>query len=252
MTCLVTGASRGVGRGVAVSLALERGFTVFGTGRTIAAADLPSSVVRIPCDHTDDAQTSAAFEQAGDLDLLVNAAWGGYETVFADGAFAWNRPVWHNPAQRWASMMDAGVRAAYMCAAQAARGMAARGGGVIVNISYWAAQKYLGNTAYGIAKAATDKLTADLADELRPHNIAAVSLYPGLVRTEAIMAVAASLDLSNSESPEFTGRIVARLARDPELMRRSGQVLVAAALAKDYGIVDVDGRQPEPLTLQTA
>ena len=87
-----------------------------------------------------------------------------------------------------------------------------------------------------------------MAHELRPHNIAVVSLYPGLVRTEAIMAAAAFLDLSNSESPEFTGRVIAALACDPELMERSGKVLVAAALAKEYGILDIDGHQPEPLT----
>ena len=87
-----------------------------------------------------------------------------------------------------------------------------------------------------------------MAHELRPHNIAVVSLYPGLVRTEAIMAAAAFLDLSNSESPEFTGRGIAALACDPELIERSGKVLVAAALAKEYGILDIDGRQPEPLT----
>jgi NAD(P)-dependent dehydrogenase (short-subunit alcohol dehydrogenase family) len=122
----------------------------------------------------------------------------------------------------------------------------------IVNISYWAAQKYLGNTVYGVSKAATDKLTADMAHELRPHNIAVVSLYPGLVRTEAVMAAAAFLDLSNSESPDFTGHVIAALARDPGLMELSGKVLVAAALAKEYGISDIDGRQPEPLTLASS
>jgi dehydrogenase/reductase SDR family protein 1 len=179
MNFLVTGASRGVGRGIASVLAAEANCRVFSTGRTIAAADLPERVVRIPCDHTDDAQTAAAFERAGDVDLLVNSAWGGYETVFEDGAFAFHLPFWYKPALRWSAMIDAGVRAAFICSAHAARITAPRRSGLIVNISYWAAQKYLGNTVYGISKAATDKLTFDMAHELRPHNIAVVSLYPG-------------------------------------------------------------------------
>jgi dehydrogenase/reductase SDR family member 1 len=252
MNALVTGASRGVGRGIASVLASESGSSVFATGRTIATAHLPPNIIRIPCDHTDDAQTAAAFERAGDIDLLVNSAWGGYETVFEDGAFAFHLPFWHKPAHRWTAMIDAGVRATFMCSAHAARNMAPRRAGLIVNISYWAAQKYLRNTIYRVSKAATDKLTSDIALELRPHNIAVVSLYPGLVRTEAIMAAAAFLDLSDSESPEFTGRVIAALACDPELMERSGKVLVAAALAKEYGILDIDGRQPEPLTLTSS
>jgi dehydrogenase/reductase SDR family protein 1 len=117
-----------------------------------------------------------------------------------------------------------------------------------VDIGRSGAQKYLGNVLYGVAKAATDKLTADMAHELRPHGVAAVSLYPGLVRTEAVLA-AGVFDLSNSESPQFVGRAVAALARDPEVLRLSGQVVVAAALAWDYGFADIDGRQPRPLTL---
>jgi len=120
--------------------------------------------------------------------------------------------------------------------------------GLIVNISFWAARKYLGNTIYGIAKAATDKMTSDTAHELRSHGVTAVSPYPGLVRTEAVPA-AESFDLSNSESPEFIGRVIAALAADPDLSSRSGMILVAAALAEEYGIVDVDGRRPRPLTL---
>jgi dehydrogenase/reductase SDR family protein 1 len=122
---------------------------------------------------------------------------------------------------------------------------------LIVNISHWAAQKHIGNAIYGISKAATDKMTADLAHELRTHGVAVVSLYPGMVRTELVMAAAKWLDLSNSESPEFIGRVIAALARDPGLMDRSGQVCVAAALALEYGVSDIDGKQPVPLTIGT-
>src|SRR5450631_3538629 len=132
------------------------------------------------------------------------------------GAFTWGLPFWEQPAHRWPGMIDAGVRAAYVCSAQAARLMVPQQKGLIVNISHWAAQKHIGNAIYGVSKAATDKLTADMAHELRPHGIAVVSLYPGLVRTELVLAAAAGgwFDLSNSESPEFIGRVIASLARD--------------------------------------
>ena len=249
-TALVTGASRGVGRGVAIGLA-ESGFGVFATGRTIATADLPEGIVRIPCDHLRDEQTMAAFERvSGGLDLLVNSAWGGYDRMTEDGKFTWPAPFWEQPAHRWTGMMDAGVRAAFVAASHAARIMAPRKHGLIVNISFWAAQKHIGNTIYGISKAATDKMTADMAHELRPHGVSVVSLYPGLVRTELVMAAAQWLDLSNSESPQFIGRVIAALARDPHLMERSGQALVAAALAREFGVSDIDGRTPIPLTLE--
>lgn len=252
-TALVTGASRGVGRGTAISLA-DAGFKVFATGRSIASADLPDVVVRIPCDHTNDEQTAAAFARVaseGELDVLVNSAWGGYERMVENGAFTWGLPFWEQPTHRWQSMLDAGVRASFVCAALAARNMIPRKHGLIVNISFWAAQKHVGNTIYGVAKAATDKMTADMAHELRPHGIAVISLYPGLVRTEAVMQAAEWLDLSNSESPEFTGRVVAALAGDPRIMERTGQVLIGAAVAEEYGISDIDGRKPRPLTLET-
>jgi NAD(P)-dependent dehydrogenase (short-subunit alcohol dehydrogenase family) len=242
-----------VGRGAAIGLA-ESGFSVFATGRTIANADLPSSIKRLPCDHLRDDQTAAAFAQAGEgLDVLVNSAWGGYEQMSENGQFTWPLPFWEQPTHRWTAMIDSGVRAAFVAASHAARVMVQRKRGLIVNISHWAAQKHIGNAIYGISKAATDKMTADMAHELRSRGVAVVSLYPGLVRTELVMAAAAGgwFDLANSESPEFIGRIIASLARDPGLMERSGKVCVAAALAQEYGVSDVDGRHPTPLTLET-
>jgi dehydrogenase/reductase SDR family protein 1 len=253
-TAWVTGASRGVGRGVAISLA-EAGFRVFATGRSISGADLPASIVRIPCDHLRDEESAAAFRkiaEAGRLDLLVNSAWGGYEKMVESGSFTWTLPFWEQPAHRWSSMMDAGVRAAFVCASHAARLMARNRSGLIVNISFWAAQKYIGNAIYGVAKAATDKMSADMAHEIRRHGVTVVSLYPGLVRTESVMTAtqAGWLNLSNSESPEFIGRVIAALAGDPVLIERSGKVLVAAAVAAELGVKDVDGKQPQPLTLE--
>ena len=170
---LITGASRGVGRGIATALASD-GFTVFSaTGRRIDAADLPDSVTRIRCDHLRDEETAAAFARLPGLDLLVNSAWGGYERMVENGEFTWLLPFWQQPLHRWSSMMDAGVRAAFVCSQHAARIMVPQRRGLIVNISFWAAQKYLGNSIYGIAKAATDKMTRDLAQS------AASARHPG-------------------------------------------------------------------------
>jgi dehydrogenase/reductase SDR family member 1 len=250
---MVTGASRGVGRGTAIALAAA-GFRVFATGRGILAADLPAGIHRIVCDHTDDAQTQRAFDllkaNSQDLDLLVNSAWGGYERMVENGQFTWPLPFWEQPLERWRGMLDAGVRAAFVCSSQAAKIMLARRRGLIVNISFWAARKYMGNTIYGIAKAATDKMSADMAGELRPHGVAAISLYPGLVRTELVLA-SNWFDLSNSESPEFIGRVIAALWQDPHLAARSGQALVAAAVARELGVSDIDGKQPVALTPET-
>jgi dehydrogenase/reductase SDR family member 1 len=250
---LVTGGSRGVGRGIAEVL-VQAGITVYVTGRSVAGADLPAEAIRVPCDHADDTQVAAAFErinaEQGRLDVLVNNAWGGYEHMSEDGEFTWTRPFWLQPRWRWDAMMTVAVRGSLVAAQHAAQLMVAAGSGLIVNISYWAAQKYLGNVLYGCAKAATDKLTSDMAHELAPQGVCVVSLYPGLVRTEAVMAAAAFLDLSNAESPQFIGRAVRALASDPERLRHTGQVLVAARLGIEYGFADIDGRQPRPLGLQ--
>ena len=248
---LVTGASRGVGRGVAIGLA-NAGARVYATGRRIAETDLGPGVVAIPCDHTEDAAVEAVFQRidrdAGALDILVNSAWGGYERMVEDGKFTWGVRFWDQPRWRWDAMINAGVRAAFVASQFAATRMVEKQRGLIVHISHWAAQKHIGNTLYGIAKSATDKMTHDMDHELRPHNVVVVSLYPGLVRTEAVLA-AGIFDLSNSESPEFLGRAVAALAHDPNAARWSGQVVVSAALAQEYGFTDVDGKQPRALTI---
>ena len=249
---LVTGGSRGIGRGVASELA-RQGAKVFVTGRTESdLATIGEGTIGIRCDHTVDSDVEAAFAriaQGDAIDLLVNSVWGGYERMVDNGEFTWMKPFWEQPLWRWDAMFGAGVRAHYQASQLAAPGMVARRRGLIVNISHWAAQKDLGNVAYGVSKAATDKMTAHMASELQPHGVTVVSIYPGMVRTEKVMASAAWLDLSNSESPEFIGRAIAALAADPDVMRHTGKVLVAAALALDYGFTDVDGKSPRPLTL---
>jgi NAD(P)-dependent dehydrogenase (short-subunit alcohol dehydrogenase family) len=110
----------------------------------------------------------------------------------------------------------------------------------------------MSNTAYGVAKAAVDKMTEYMAQELAQYNVAVVSLYPGLVRTESVMRSAEYFDLSNSESPQFIGCAVAALAADKSIMKKSGQVCIAAELGLEYGFTDFDGNQPMPLTVETA
>ena len=250
---LVTGGSRGIGKGVAEALR-DAGVLVYVTGRTVDHASLDEGCIPVVCDHTDDGAVQSVFDriasERGHLDLLANNAWGGYERMVEDGAFTWPRPFWQQALWRWDSMFQSGVRAHYVASCLAARSMVERRQGLIVNISSWAARKHIGNVAYGVSKAATDKMTMDMADELRSHGVAVVSLYPGLVRTEKVMEAAAFLDLSNSESPQFIGRTIAGLVVDPDVMQRSGTVIVAAAYAREHGIVDIDGRSPEPLTLE--
>jgi NAD(P)-dependent dehydrogenase (short-subunit alcohol dehydrogenase family) len=232
--CLVTGASRGVGRGIAVGLG-EAGATVYVTGRTTSGGrnGLAGTVVEsaeevtraggrgvaIVCDHTDDAQTRAVIDQIQRdqqrFDVLVNNAWAGYE-FFNDGTRFWEeRGFWTAPVSRWDLSFAAGVRAHYVTSVLAAPIMVAQRSGLIVNISSLAAHQVNSGVAYCTAKSADDKMAACMAHELRPHNVAAVSLYPGLVRTEAVLKAAAHFDMSNSESPQFTGRGRRGVAGDP-------------------------------------
>ena len=269
---VVTGASRGVGKGIAMGLG-EQGATVYISGRTRdnnrSVDGVPGSIdqtaeevnalggigIQIECDQTDDEVVSNLFsrvqEEQGRLDILVNNAWAGYERMVEDGTYTWELPFWQQPLFRWDAMFNQGVRSAFTASQYAARLMTAQRSGLIVNISYWSAQKYLGNALYGTAKAAIDKMTGDMAHELKPYNVTAISLYPGIVRSERVLFAADFMDLTNSESPQFIGRVIAGLANDPQIMAHTGQVLVAARMARQYGIVDVDGKSPEPLTLDS-
>lgn len=272
--CLVTGASRGVGRGVALGLA-EAGAIVHITGRTLrdrehpegldrggslasvveAAKSYSGKVTAHRVDHSRDEETEGIVREVidteGRIDVLVNSAWGGYERMVEGNRFSWVDPLWQQPMWRWDAMMDVGVRSAYCGIRIAAETMAQQRSGLIVNISFWAAQKFMQNVVYGVSKAAMDKMSADVAAQMREFGVAAVSLYPGLVRTEDVMKNKEYFDMSNSESMEFQGRAVAGLAADPLLMEKSGRIFTTADLALEYGFKDIDGYQPRPNTLET-
>ena len=266
---VVTGASRGAGRAIALVLG-EAGATVYVSGRSTRAGPttegLPGTVedsaeavtarggkgIAVRCDHTDDAQVEALFkrvrDEQGRLDLLVNNAWGGYEQHDPAG-FA--RPLWEQPLRHWDGMFSAGLRAHLVASRFATPLLLSGRRGLIVCTTAWDRDRYLGNLYYDVAKAAVNRLAWGLAHELRPHGVAVVALAPGFMRTERVLAAHAArpFDLSWTESPEYLGRAVAALAADPEVLRRSGQVLTVGELAREYGFTDTDGRQPPPFRL---
>src|SRR5690625_4562855 len=256
---LVTGASRSVGKGVALALG-RAGWTVYLTGRTEtplrgAAEEVTAGGghgIAVVCDHRDDAQIAAlieriAAEQHGRLDLLVNNVWA------APAGFArHHRPFWERPLDDWDTLIAVGLRAHYVAAVAAAPLMVARGTGLIVNISSFGTRGYLHSVLYGVSKAGLDKMAADMAVDLAGTGVAAVSLWPGLVKNETMTALMErgltdfhGFPLANAETPEFIGRVVAALADDPRLADRSGHTWITAEIARDYAITDVAGNQPD-------
>jgi NAD(P)-dependent dehydrogenase (short-subunit alcohol dehydrogenase family) len=264
---LVTGASRGIGKGIALELGAA-GATVYCTARTVEAggdligtlpqtiddiAELGGCGIALRCDHSDDADTELVFERIrtdhGRLDILVNNACGTPEYAEAIGTSFWDLP-----RETWDSSMDVGLRSNFVCSQLAAPLMVSQQRGLIVNISSHGAVDYLLSVPYGVAKAGVDKLTKDSALELRPHGVSVVSLWPGLVKTEHLMSQATThpdgrvevygLDLSAAEWPRFSGRAVVALATDPDVIRHTGTPLIPAQLALDYGFTDIDGNLP--------
>jgi NAD(P)-dependent dehydrogenase (short-subunit alcohol dehydrogenase family) len=273
---VVTGASRGVGRGVALALG-DCGATVYVTGRSARAPARAGAREAAPgsgtveataddvtarggrgiparADHTDDAQTEALFarvavEQDGRLDLLVGNAWGGYEA----GTEGFTAPFWEQPLRRWDAMFTAGLRAQYACARAAAPAMVAnRSGLIVVTGGTDLAGHYLGNVAYDVVKAAASRLVVALAHELRPHGVAAVGVHPGFTRTEAVVEAFARQGAEpppETHSPEYVGRAIAHVLADPDVLALSGTGAQAATLAARYGFADVDGRRIAPFAM---
>jgi NAD(P)-dependent dehydrogenase (short-subunit alcohol dehydrogenase family) len=262
---IVTGASRGAGRGIALALG-EAGAIVYVTGRSVrgkpTTEDLPGTIedtaeavtarggrgIPIRCDHTVDADVEALFARVkqvqGRLDILVNNAWGGYEN---HDYRTFSAPFHEQPLRHWDGMFTSGVRAAMVASRHAAAMMLSQMRGLIINITAWDRDKFMVNVFYDVAKNAINRLTYGLAQELKPQNIAAVALAPGFMRTERVadaFEAAGNKDYINfTESPEYVGRAVVAIASDPNVMQKSGKVLAVADLAKEYGFTDVDGRQ---------
>lgn len=263
---LVTGASRGIGRGIALVLA-EQGATVYVTGRTVNPGDyyLPGTVgetaaecsargeavggsgLAAACDHGDDAAVAALFEriadeQGGRLDILVNNAFTLSDGLL-DGKSFWDKPL--SDLEMW----DVGVKSNYVAAWHAAKLMVPRRTGLIVAISGFAAVTYTYGVIFGTSKSAVDRMARDMAIELEPHGVASLTLWQGLTLTEkakdnlARMAdkMTTSITSMQGSSVEHPGRVVAALAADPNLMARSGGEFVTTELAMQYGITDVDG-----------
>ncbi|OLT38391.1 short-chain dehydrogenase [Actinomadura sp. CNU-125] len=260
---VVTGASRGIGKGIALALAAD-GATVYVTGRTVArgAHPLPGTVgdtaaecdrrggtgVAVQVDHADDAQVARLFERIeaehGRLDVLVNNAFALPDDLTDP------EPFWEKPLGNW-EMVDVGVRSNFVAARHAARIMAPRGSGLITAISGYTGVAYTYGVVFGTAKSAVDRMARDMAVELAPHNVASISLWPGLTfteRAERNLAQITGLDGQAATrpqdgcSPEFPGRVIAALASDPDVMRRSGGTFITAELAREYGVTDIDGR----------
>jgi NAD(P)-dependent dehydrogenase (short-subunit alcohol dehydrogenase family) len=262
---VVTGASRGAGRGIALALG-DAGATVYVTGRSVrgeaTTENLPGTIdetaeavtarggrgIAVQCDHTVDADVESLFARVqrehGCIDLLVNNAWGGY--AYHDYR-EFGKPFHEQPVRHWDGMFTAGLRAALVASRFAIPQMLRQEQGLIVSITAWDRDKYLVNVFYDVAKNAINRMTWGLARELKPHNIAAVAVAPGFMRTErvagAFEAVGNKDYLNFTESPEYAGRAVAALAADPNVLEKSGKVLPVGDLAIEYGFTDIDGRQ---------
>lgn len=261
---LVTGASRGAGKGIALALA-EAGMTVWVTGRSAAGVDTGTGLggsleetareitarggrgIPAACDHRDDDSVAAVVErirgEEGRVDVLVNNAFA------VPSALTEDRPFWQQPDDL-DMMFDVGLRSTYTMSRLAAPLMVETGGGLIVNTSGFGGTCFMHGPAYGAVKAGVDKMAHDMAVDLRPFDVAAVSIWMGLLRTERTMRLLASdpdryrgVD-ATTESPEFTGRVIAALAGHPDRMAYSGRVLVAAELARELSVLDIDGRRP--------
>jgi NAD(P)-dependent dehydrogenase (short-subunit alcohol dehydrogenase family) len=276
---LVTGATRGIGKGIAIGLG-EAGATVYITGRSLnnshstdgmsgslndtklAIEKVGGICIPLVVDHSDDEQVKSLFqridsEQNGRLDLLVNNAYSGVQAL----RDAQRKPFWDCEPNLWDACNNVGLRSHYVASIFAAKMMTKRKSGLICNISSWGGMSYIFGAAYGAGKSACDRLAADMAVDLKAENVACVSIYPGIVGTEHITSMAASLDQEaladprnsvfseqyNWETPLLTGRVIAQLAADPNIMRHTGLVQIVAELAQKYNLVDENGERPVSL-----
>ncbi len=260
---VVTGASRGAGRGIAVALG-EQGYRVYVTGRTVREgdADLPGTIgataaqvdaaggkgIAIQCDHADDAQVAALFARVADecggrLDILVNNVTALHDDLVKPGPF-WEKSI------ALVDILDVGLRSHYVASWHAARLMVPNGDGLIAFTSSFGSHCYMHGAAYGAQKAGVDKFAADMAVDLRGTGVAAVSLWMGPLKTERSARTVKEHPetyaeiMKLAETPEFNGRAILAIHDDPERDAISGQTLITAEVAVKYGFTDLDGRQP--------
>ncbi|TNF89621.1 MAG: SDR family NAD(P)-dependent oxidoreductase [Gammaproteobacteria bacterium] len=260
---VVTGASRGIGKGIALALG-EKGATVYVTGRSRGEEGLTVDVTArevtdaggeghaIACDHGDDESIAALFEviarETDHIDYLINNVY----TI--PNPPAWEGGFWEHPLQIWDDQVGIGLRAHYVASWHAAAALFAAGpGAAIVNVSSPGGQQYLYSASYGAGKAGLDRLSADMAIELKPRGVACISLYPGSVATEFVRSVAEERgrDVSDSQSPLFVGRATVAMLTAPDLMDRSGSIQWVEDLAEEFDVVDEAGRRPPGYRLRT-
>ncbi len=268
---VVTGASRGIGKGIALALGAQ-GATVYVTGRTVAPGShaLPGTLgetvaqinerggkgIAVQVDHADNAQVAALFGQVrrdhARLDLLVNNAFALPEDLTEPGGF------WEKPLSNLA-MFEVGVTSNFVAAWHAAQIMVPQKSGLIVAISGYVGVTYTYGTVFGTCKSAVDRMARDMAIELEPHHVASLSLWQGLTFTEranrniARNPAMKQLTVTNPLvgcSPEFPGRVITALLTDPDIMQRSGGTFITAEVAQDYGITDIDGKTITSLRAQ--
>jgi NAD(P)-dependent dehydrogenase (short-subunit alcohol dehydrogenase family) len=259
--CLVTGASRGIGKGIALALA-EEGATVYVTGRTVSAGahPLPGTIgetaaeidkrggtgVAVKVDHARDDEVDALFARIerdeGRLDLLVNNAIVIPDELTKPGAF------WEKPISNW-EMMDVGLRSNFTSARRAAQIMVPQKSGLIVALSGYVGVTYTYSVIFGVCKTATDRMARDMGVELKPHNVVSLSLWQGFTYTERARenlknapGMASQLNSAAGASVEFPGRVIRALMKDRDIMSMSGGTFINAELAQRYGVTDIDGR----------
>jgi NAD(P)-dependent dehydrogenase (short-subunit alcohol dehydrogenase family) len=277
VVALVTGASRGAGRGIALELGAA-GATVYVTGRSVRGSrttdDVPGTIdesagevtargglgIAVRCDHTVDADVASLFkrirDQHGRLEILVNNVWGGYED--SDCRPLPVMPFWEQSPHQWDAMFTSGVRAHLMASRLAAPLMLPQRRGLIVSTTaHLEALPYLRNLFYDLAKNAVARLAWAMAQELREHGIAALAVAPGFMRTERVVEAftrAGAADAIDGpggpkETTAYVGRAIVALASDVRVIEKSGQVLEVGALAREYGFTDLDGTQPAPFRI---
>ncbi|KAF1763191.1 hypothetical protein GCK72_011457 [Caenorhabditis remanei] len=274
---IVTGASRGIGRGIALQLG-SAGATVYITGRKpteslnskVGLSGLEETAAEITrrggkgiakyVDHQNMEEVKNFFEivekdQNGQLDILVNNAYQGV-TAIADNI---GTPFYETDPYIWDTINNVGLRNHYFCTVYASRLMAARNQGLIVNVSSGGGLQYIFNVAYGVGKQALDRLSADCAVELMKKNVCVVSLWPGAVRTELAdkkfkiddrepsSDVINAMVFANGETVEYPGKAIVALATDSKRMKKSGKILITEDLGDEYGFVDIDGKKPPNL-----